>query len=352
MKRISVFFLAFLFCYPIFGQGKLGKVWYSNFHIYINKVNEGVWIINNLNPRQPKVEGLVRIIGCVDLAVQNNVLYANNYNDLVAIDISDLRNIKEISRIENALPNRLPKDADILRSDKIIRWQPAQVLAVPQSSTSKGGSMSCFSIYGNTLYAIDDSNIRIFDVTSPENIERRGKVPVGNDIETIFSADQKLFIGSKMGMYIYDIRTADLPVFLSKYQHTRSCDPVVIEGNFAYITMRDGTDCAGAVNQLDIVDISNPQNPRKIRTYPMTNPHGLGIDNGILFICDGRAGLKVFDAKNANNLVRLYQEPNINTYDVIPVDSQKILIMVNQNTLNQYDYANPNNISPISSLSF
>ena len=35
----------------------------------------------------------------------------------------------------------------------------------------------------------------------------------------------------------------------------------------------------------------------------MTNPHGLTKDNNLLFICDGKDGLKMYDAADPLNIV-------------------------------------------------
>ncbi len=82
----------------------------------------------------------------------------------------------------------------------------------------------------------------------------------------------------------------------------------------------------------------------------MTNPHGLGIDNSTLFICDGNDGLKAFNAADINtidkNLLAHYK--NINARDVIPYNNT--LIMIGEDGLFQYDYSNPKDIKLLSSI--
>jgi hypothetical protein len=77
----------------------------------------------------------------------------------------------------------------------------------------------------------------------------------------------------------------------------------------------------------------------------MTNPHGLGKNGNILFVCDGSAGLKIFNATNPkqllNNVIKTY--PGINAFDVIPLPNN--LIMVGDSGLYQYDYSNILNIT-------
>jgi len=63
--------------------------------------------------------------------------------------------------------------------------------------------------------------------------------------------------------------------------------------------------CHMGVNQLEVVDITDLAHPTLKVTVPMTNPHGIGIDNKKLFICDKQDGLKVYNATDvmqiANN---------------------------------------------------
>ena len=125
----------------------------------------------------------------------------------------------------------------------------------------------------------------------------------------------------------------------------------MVEGNYAYVTLRSGTECDGFTNQLDVVDISNKTNPTLAASFPMTNPHGLGIENGTLFLCDGADGLKVFNASNpltvGDNMTQHFA--GINAYDVIPF--QKRLFMIGADGFYQYDYTNPSNLVLLSVLS-
>ena len=82
----------------------------------------------------------------------------------------------------------------------------------------------------------------------------------------------------------------------------------------------------------------------------MHNPHGLGIDNGTLFLGDGEGGLKIYDVKDplqlANN--QLAHFPEINTFDVIPLTSN--LIMIGEDGLYQYDYSDLSDIQLLSMI--
>jgi hypothetical protein len=218
------------------------------------------------------------------------------------------------------------------------------------SQTGTGGSMARFIINEDILYVIDQSNLHMFDIHQELSPISAGSKPIGWNIETVFIAREHLFIGSMTGMYIYSLKDPVNPEFISTYWHVTSCDPVVVEGNYAYITLRTGNICETDVNQLEIVDVHKLASPIKIKSYPMHNPHGLGIDQGILFICDGDAGLKIYDASDPLNLKanQLAHFAEINTFDVIPI--QEHLIMIGEDGLYQYDYTNVKDIILLSMI--
>jgi hypothetical protein len=60
-------------------------------------------------------------------------------------------------------------------------------------------------------------------------------------------------------MYIYRSETNGNIVYASTYSHIASCDPVVAQGDYAYVTLStNGTRCWCGVNQMDVIKISNP----------------------------------------------------------------------------------------------
>jgi len=83
---------------PAKGIEEPGKIYVFGSYLFINEKYEGVHIINNADPRNPINRAFISIPGNVDIAVHNNVLYDDNYNDLVAIDLSDINNLKVCDR--------------------------------------------------------------------------------------------------------------------------------------------------------------------------------------------------------------------------------------------------------------
>jgi hypothetical protein len=150
-------------------------------------------------------------------------------------------------------------------------------------------------------------------------------------------------------MFIYDVSNHDHPAQVAQFSHVRSCDPVIADDNYAYVTLRSGTKCQGYSNQMDILSIAIPDNPSLVKTYPMTNPHGLSKDGNWLFICDGKDGLKVFDATDVNEVKLIRQISGMEAYDVIA--SNKKVLVVAADGLYQYDYTDTGNIKLLSKIS-
>jgi hypothetical protein len=218
------------------------------------------------------------------------------------------------------------------------------------SGTGKGGSMARFTIAGNHLYTISLSDLQVFDISIAAEPQEGKKINLGWGIETIFPYNDKLFIGSNTGMHIYDNSNPTAPQHLSTYAHVRSCDPVVVEGNLAWVTLRSGNTCDGFTNQLEVLDISNARSPKLLKVYPMQNPHGLGIDRSTLFLCEGEFGLKIFDVKDHlkidENLKAHFKDHD--AYDVIPLGSS--LLLIGKDGLYQYDYSDIDQVKFLSKI--
>jgi hypothetical protein len=211
-----------------------------------------------------------------------------------------------------------------------------------------GGSTARFTISKDYLYVVDNQSLRVFNVQAEQNPSYIKKVGINTNAETIFPFGNNLLIGTQTGMYIFKITTPEAPTLLSIYQHVRSCDPVVADSTFAYVTLRSGTFCNGANNTLDIVDISDWTKPTIVKSYQMKHPHGLAVDGKLLFLGEDDFGLKVFDKSNLLNIKELASFPDVKAADVIAKD--KVLLVTAQDGIYQYSYENPKDIKLLSKI--
>lgn len=351
-----------------------GKLFIRGNYIYLNEIDKGIHIIDNSNPSSPKNVAFITIPGNMDLAVKGNILYADLYTDLVTLNITDPLHAELKNVVSNAFPFRrypngftmdetkiivdwVKKDTTV-SADIIQRGSYSQRMYFDMASSESAnkaaspfgmaGSMARFSIVNANLYTVSHSDLSVYSIAAPEKPVFSNKVNMGWGIETIYPFKDKLFIGSTSAMYIYDITNPDKPSKVSQFNHLRACDPVIADDNHAYVTLRNGSTCSRGSNQLDILNIANLSAPSLTKTYPMTNPHGLSKDGNTLFICDGKDGLKIYDASSVNNLKLLLHIKGFELYDVITTNN--IAILVSKDGLRQYDYSDLNNVKLLSRI--
>jgi len=224
-----------------------------------------------------------------------------------------------------------------------------------KDTTGKGGSMARFVIAGNYLYTLNKREITAFDITDPDDPLPYTKDSVPWDVQTLFAYGDYLYIGAKGGVYLYNKPTPSKGMELkATYTHLKSCDPVVVENGFAYFTLNNSRTCGlkNGVNALEILDVSDPLNPKISKNSDgeenrknMIDPKGLGVDGNILFVCDGIGGLKLFDINRSENnqsiidltFNRKSSISDIDCYDVIPYKHN--LIVSNGKDVRQFDYS-------------
>ena len=380
-----------------------GKIYLKGRTLFLSDINRGIHVIDISRPSSPRFAAFLDLPGNLDMAALGNYLYADSYVDLMVFDIRNIDKIVPVKRIEESFPYDdrqclygLEKYEAILggmmRPWRRERWRPREthrflradrkngvVVAWKESSTVKrhvdtdfssccfwsrrlysvkrsegggsasagvGGSMARFTVVGRCLYAVSRFDLHVFSLEKPESPVRKGEIRVGFNIETIFPHKGKLFLGSQQGMYIYDVRQEpERPRLISKIEHIRSYDPVVVSDPYAYVTLRRGDR-----GNLEIIDIRDIRMPKLAMRYNIREPFGLGIDGHTLFLCHGRYGLVLYDLKKTPVIEGLSinippakagiaRVPDIHAFDVIPLEG--LLIITGKTGLEFYDYSNP-----------
>jgi hypothetical protein len=107
-----------------------GKIYLKGQYIYIVEKYKGVHIIDNYNRTNPVNKQFIKIPGCIDVAIKNYTLFADNAVDLVAIDITDIENVKVTSRTKEAFPEIIPPDFDYVPSEYNKNNRPNNTIIV------------------------------------------------------------------------------------------------------------------------------------------------------------------------------------------------------------------------------
>jgi hypothetical protein len=353
----------------------LGKIYVRGHYIFLGDANKGIHILDNSDPSHPVQVAFLNIPGNQDMAIQGNTLFADMYSDLLTLDISDLHHVRVITMLPALFPDRAYVNGFGMDSDVVIvswikkdttvtdsvppypyRTYPGGIAfyggAAPTamasaSTTGVAGSTAKMAIINNFLYAITEMHtLGAIDITNPSAPKVTSNQFAGFDLETIFPFNNKLFLGSDIGTFMYDLSDPANPAEIGQFKHGQACDPVITDGTYAYITLHAGTSCGGASNELDVVNVQDLSQPTLVSTYPMVSPKGLAKDGSTLFVCDGPDAVKVLDATHPENILELSHISAVGPYDVIA--GQGILMVLATDGLYQYDYSDVSQIRQLS----
>jgi len=199
--------------------------------------------------------------------------------------------------------------------------------------SGKGGSLARFTISGDYLYTVDQSSLHTISLADAEHPQKVANNSLGIYAETIYPYQNSLLLGTETGMFVYDLSNHANPQQVTYFQHIRSCDPVVAEDDYAYVTLNTGNQrCFNGTNELQIIDIKNLNSPQLVKTINLSTPLGLDIANDTLYVCD--QGLKVLNVADKQNPVQINYFSNINAQDVIHQPGR--VIVIGTDGLHQY----------------
>lgn len=361
-----------------------GKIYFYNQYILINEIREGIHVIDNQDPSNPNNIAFIPIPGNIDMAIMNDMLYVDAYTDLVILDINNINQPQVVDRKEDVFnshyhsgpqgilshykESEITEDLDcsmdnfgspfffrrdVLMIDSASEWSGTinNASGSGAPSVGQGGSMARFTISKSHLYAIGDRTLFSMPITGSGQVGNSVETPLPWGIETIFPYNDYLFVGANDGLHIVDINTPTSPVHVSTFQHASACDPVVVQDDIAFVTLRSGNDCQGFTDQLEVIDVKDILNPRLLHSFKMDNPHGLAVDGQELFLCEGSHGLKVFNIQDVSKIPTNLKShlKGFDAYDAIAIHG-KTLLVIGKDGFRQYDYSDPSKLKLLSNI--
>ena len=367
---------------PPLDYAQSGKVITYGDYVFINSPNKGIHIVDNSDPVNPINKSFISLVGNLDMAIMDDYLYADMFSALVVLNISNIDepilmedftvedvfyfdqywNYPSWEELENYEYDYLEYESLDLSQGIILDWEieikqeevngygrfdsdiatlesdEIMIDDVGSANISTAGSMTRFLPIDRFLYTISFNELVLFEVTSSHQPLRWGKLDTETWAETLFKLNNILYVGSTNGMLMYDVTDSGNPIYINRIEHFRSCDPVVADEEFAYVTLRGGTNCWTDLNELQIIDIQDPNNLSVVGRHILFNPHGLAVIGDYLIVCDGLAGVKVVDVTDRTSPSILNTYPIDFAYDVII--SYPTALVVGEQVMYQYDISN------------
>jgi len=220
----------------------------------------------------------------------------------------------------------------------------------PESETTgKSGSIARFAVKDNLMYAIDVNYLRVFDITNGDHPVLVQSTEVDYGLETIFIYGNYIYLGANDGVFVLDINNPTAPHQLQKLEHHISCDPVVVQNDYAYSTQRvTSTGCGDhwLESALAVYDVTDPTNAKLKNEITMDEPFGLAVEGNWLYVCDH--GIVVFDITDPANPVRMELVAVNDPHDIIL--NYPYMLVATSSSFELYNYADPTNIHFVSTL--
>ncbi|HEX6334375.1 MAG TPA: hypothetical protein VFZ78_09115, partial [Flavisolibacter sp.] len=219
-----------------------GKIYVFGNYIFMNEVNKGIHIIDNSNPASPQNISFINIPNNIDLAVKGNYLYADSYSDIAVFDISNPTNVTAVKFLNNVIrdknrywtanqtnPDQINVIVGYSERDTTVDCETYQswtgcpncvfataggggVFSASMPQAGAGGSMARFAIQNDFLYAVSTNELYSISISDPVSPLLTSTQNLGSwVVETIYPFRDKLFIGSRNGMFIYTLNNPAVP---------------------------------------------------------------------------------------------------------------------------------------------
>ena len=268
--------------------------------LYVSDPYSGVHMFDALPGRPPVPQGVVPFRGNTGVAVYEDVVYANSGQGIFALRIIGAGLVDTLAGPFGAPVSYMAWDEGPFDGDG---WgcggcTSTQYDMAP-ASPSGGSSYAVFAVIDTFLYYADVSqgSVVAMTIAHPESPRVLGKTQVTWDLETLHPQGRYLFLGSRTGMHILD-RDPD-PVHLAykgRFEHVRACDPVVVQGSLAYVTVRSGATCGMTEDALLVVSIADPSLPQLLCSATPPTPYGLAVQDSYVYVGNGNQGLSLYQA--------------------------------------------------------
>lgn len=210
--------------------------------------------------------------------------------------------------------------------------------------------MSRMITVGSYLYAVDDQSLITVNAAAPANLQATDRLKLGSQIQTIYHYNGQLYIGSGTTMYVYDITTTpDKPIKKSSFVYPviiEPRDPIIAFDSVIYSTVSSG----GGFGELRIFNNKNINNPQLVNTLNIWQPRGLDRADSVLYLCNGRYGLQLYNIKQPFSPIYMKTIDENSTltngassvndyYDAIAIPP--LLFCYTKGTLLNYNISNP-----------
>ena len=266
--------------------------------LFVSDQFTGVHVYDVADPAAPRVVTTIALDANRGTAVKDDILYASERDNVNVYkregDTFTLIAVLEPQGDGGSHFHDVPSPGYDNSSGYSCMCTSGDMATAPVPASS-GSSYATFAVIDHYLYRADYFTLVTYDITQPDAPQQLSRTSFGSMIETIYPTEHYLFLGGTQGMSIYDRSNPGQPRFVGSVTHFRACDPVVVSGSVAYVTLRGGNACGDTRDVLLTVNIADPAYPVVAAEKNLTTPFGLVVREPFLYVSTGQSGYTLLD---------------------------------------------------------
>jgi Uncharacterized conserved protein len=261
--------------------------------LYVSDQASGVHIYNVADPASPQFISRIALNGHRGTAVKDDIVYASTYNSL-RVYRREGDTFTYLTALESEYDYDWGNDVVDEGTSFACACRTGSFADTEPTSPPGSSSYATFAVIDDYLYRVDGSKLITYDIGDPAKPKEIGKVSLGWTIETLYPTSEYLFVGGTRGMYVCSRSNPAKPALIGEVQHFRACDPVVVSGQTAFVTLRGGNGCGDTRDALLTIDISDPTKPAVVGEKSLATPFGLAVSEPYLYVSTGANGYALF----------------------------------------------------------
>ncbi|MGL1901517.1 MAG: hypothetical protein OCC49_05245 [Fibrobacterales bacterium] len=307
----------------------------------VNEVNEGIHVYDNTDSQNSIYTTFISIPGNNDFVIKNNILLANSYEVLLAIDFTTPTAVTLLKDIPEILISEDYKGEMVVSKERGLVTEMIEVKTTEvycrnglryannnessygreenssddyyyamsnNSMTSEStwpyydtsADVNNFVLGDDYLYVLKQGvlvTIDVEDETSPKYLSQN---EVNKwSITSINNSNGVLFLAGDREIQLVDISKPSNPRIRDPLIGITRCDEIIAVEDYIYAGRTRNKNCDNRENSLLIVNISDKSEPVIEEVYSMGGPSDIEIVDGYLYVCDGRAGFKIYAVEGA-----------------------------------------------------
>jgi parallel beta-helix repeat protein len=272
-------------------------------HVYLADRKNGLRVINSSIPTNPVQIGYWNcFVFAASIEVEGDYAYvAAGFNGVRVYNISDPAHPVEVgSFMVDGFILNIKLAGNTLYAGTFLGSPEAGLYALdisdpthPQMVGYYANIEECWGIDvdGSMIYVADVSGLKIFDFSTPPNLNLVGFHPYSGT-GGITVRDGLAYVSTGVGVEIYNVADPATISLVGSFTCS-TCfagGPVSLAGNYAYVSENWG---------LRILNISDPASPTEVSYTPTRDEtHWLVLIGSLVFMAEGSYGFSVYDVSN------------------------------------------------------